>query len=106
MIIDLQKFIAEERPYWNELESELDRLEKRPELKLSLSRLERFHYLYQRTSGSLAKIKTFASEPNTRAFLGDKFLQIDDHRYAGSKVQGSPFKALGSGVQGSTFKVI
>ena len=69
MIIDLQKFISEERPYWSELESELDRLEKRPELKLNLSGLERFHYLYQRTSGDLAKIKTFASEPNTRAFL-------------------------------------
>jgi len=69
MIIDLQKFISEERPYWSELESVLDRLEKRPELKLSLSRLERFHYLYQRTSGDLVKVKTFASEPNTRAFL-------------------------------------
>jgi len=69
MIIDLQKFISDERPYWSELESVLDRHEKRPELKLSLSRLERFHYLYQRTSGDLAKIKTFASEPNTRAFL-------------------------------------
>ena len=69
MIIDLQKFISDERPYWSELESVLDRLEKRPELKLSLSRLERFHYLYQRTSGDLAKVKTFASEPNTRAFL-------------------------------------
>ena len=69
MIIDLQKFIKEERVYWSELESVLDRLEKRPELKLSLSRVERFHYLYQRTSGDLAKIKTFASEPNTLAFL-------------------------------------
>ena len=69
MIIDLQKFIRQEKPYWSELESVLDKLEKRPELKLSLSSLERFHYLYQRTSGGLAKIKTFASEPNTRAFL-------------------------------------
>ncbi len=69
MIIDLRKFISEERPYWNELESVLNRLEKRPESKLSLSSLQRFHYLYQRTSGDLAKIKTFASEPNTRAFL-------------------------------------
>ena len=57
MIINLQKFISEERSYWSELESVLDRLEKRPELKLSLSSLERFHYLYQRTSGDLAKIK-------------------------------------------------
>ncbi|MEE4264222.1 MAG: stage II sporulation protein M [Desulfobacteraceae bacterium] len=69
MIIDLQKFIKEERPYWKELEAVLDRLAKRPELKLNLDGLERFHYLYQRTSGDLAKIKTFASEPNTRAFL-------------------------------------
>lgn len=69
MIIDLQKFIREERPYWSELEAVLDRLENRPELKLSLSKLERFHYLYQRTSGGLAKINTFASEPNTRIFL-------------------------------------
>ncbi len=69
MIIDLQKFIKDEKPVWNELESVLDKLEKRPELKLSLARLERFHYLYQRTSGDLAKIKTFASEPNTLAFL-------------------------------------
>ncbi len=69
MIIDLQKFISEERPYWNELESVLDRFEKRPEYKLSLPGLQRFHYLYQRTSGDLAKLKTFASESNTRAFL-------------------------------------
>jgi uncharacterized membrane protein SpoIIM required for sporulation len=69
MIIDLQKFIEEERPYWSELESVLDKLEKRPELKLGLTSLERFHYLYQRTSGDLAKIKTFASEPNTLALL-------------------------------------
>ncbi len=91
MIIDLQKFISDERPYWSELESVLDRLEKRPELKLSLSRLERFHYLYQRTSGDLAKVKTFASEPNTRVFLeslvGRAFGEIHEtrkrpHRFA------------------------
>jgi uncharacterized membrane protein SpoIIM required for sporulation len=84
MIIDLQKFIKEERFYWSELESVLDRLEKRPELKLSLSKLERFHYLYQRTSGDLAKIKTFASEPNTLAFLeslvGRAFGEIHETR--------------------------
>jgi uncharacterized membrane protein SpoIIM required for sporulation len=69
MIIDLHKFIRDERPYWNELESVLDRVEKRPEYRLNFSALQRFHYLYQRTSGDLAKIKTFASEPNTRVFL-------------------------------------
>ena len=69
MIIDLQKFIIEEKPLWNELQAVLDKLEKRPELKLSLSRLKRFHYLYQRASGDLAKIKTFSAEPSTRLYL-------------------------------------
>ena len=69
MIIDLQKFITEERPFWSELEAVLEKLEKRPGLRLSLSRLERFHYLYQRASGDLAKIKTFSAEPNTRVYL-------------------------------------
>jgi uncharacterized membrane protein SpoIIM required for sporulation len=69
MIIDLQKFIAEERPHWSELEAILDRLEKRVELKLTLSQLERFHYLYQRASADLAKIKTYSAEPNTRVYL-------------------------------------
>jgi uncharacterized membrane protein SpoIIM required for sporulation len=69
MIIDLQKFLAEERPFWSELEGVLDRVEKRPELKLTLAQLQRFHYLYQRASADLARIKTFSAEPNTRAYL-------------------------------------
>jgi len=69
MIIDLHKFIAEERPYWRELEQVLDKVEKRPELRMSLSQLERFHYLYQRASADLAKFKTFSAEPNTRVYL-------------------------------------
>lgn len=69
MIIDLQKFIAEERIYWRELEQVLGNVEKRPELKLSLSQLQRFHYLYQRASADLAKFKTFAAEPNIRGYL-------------------------------------
>jgi uncharacterized membrane protein SpoIIM required for sporulation len=69
MIIDLPKFIAEERPYWSELEKELDQLETKPESKLTLRQLERFYYLYQRASADLAKIATFSAEPNTRLYL-------------------------------------
>lgn len=69
MIIDLQKFLAEERPFWSELQEILDRVEKRSELKLTLAQLERFHYLYQRASADLGRIKTFSAEPNTRAYL-------------------------------------
>jgi uncharacterized membrane protein SpoIIM required for sporulation len=69
MIIDLQKFIVEGRPFWSELERMLNKLEKRPELRLTLSQLKRFHYLYQRASADLAKIKTFSAEPSARAYL-------------------------------------
>ena len=69
MLIDLQKFIVEERPFWSELEGVLDKLERRPELRLTLVQVERFHYLYQRASADLAKIKTFSAEPITRTYL-------------------------------------
>ncbi len=84
MIINLQKFITEERPYWSELERVLDRLEAKPEAKLTLRHLERFHYLYQRASADLAKIATFSAEPNTRLYLealvGRAFGEIHETR--------------------------
>ena len=69
MIIDLQKFIANERPFWVELERcstgwRLSRNQSFP-----LDRLQRFHQLYERTAADLAKITTFSSEPETRRFL-------------------------------------
>ena len=69
MIIDLQKFIANGRPHWAELEKMLDRLESEPNERLSLERAQRFHRLYERTAADLAKITTFSSEPETRRFL-------------------------------------
>jgi uncharacterized membrane protein SpoIIM required for sporulation len=84
MIIDLQKFISEERSYWSELERELGRLEAKPETRLSLRQLERVHYLYQRASADLAKIATFSAEPNTRLYLeslvGRAFGEIHETR--------------------------
>ncbi|MEJ2731218.1 MAG: stage II sporulation protein M [Deltaproteobacteria bacterium] len=84
MIIDLQKFITEERPFWSELEAILDRLEKKPEVRLAVGQLERFHYLYQRASADLAKISTFSAEPNTRLYLeslvGRAFGEIHETR--------------------------
>ena len=84
MIIDLQKFISEERPYWSELEAVLDRLENAPDFRLTLRPLERFHYLHQRASADLAKISTFSAEPNTRLYLetlvGRAFGEIHETR--------------------------
>jgi uncharacterized membrane protein SpoIIM required for sporulation len=69
MIIDLQKFVASERPFWSELESQLDKLETNPQYQMPLEQLRHFHYLYERTSADLARIMTFSSEPDTRRYL-------------------------------------
>ena len=69
MILDLKKFIKEEQPYWDELAGILDKLEKGTGGRLDLTRLKRFHYLYQRTSADLGKLATFSSEPNMRVYL-------------------------------------
>lgn len=69
MIIDLQRFVSGERPYWTELESMLAKMESDPERQMPLDRLRHFHYLYERTSADLAKIMTFSSEPEIRRYL-------------------------------------
>jgi uncharacterized membrane protein SpoIIM required for sporulation len=69
MIIDLAKFIAAEQPCWNELESFLKTLEDDPHRALPLAPSRRFHYLYERTAADLAKLNTFANEPETRRYL-------------------------------------
>src|ERR1041385_5273243 len=69
MIIDLQKFVASERPCWAELESTLNRLESDPSYVMPLPQLRHFHYLYERTAADLARIITFSSEPETRRYL-------------------------------------
>ncbi len=69
MIIDLAKFIADERPFWNELEHALDALENRPDQRFEIGDARRFHYLYQRASADLARLTTFATEPQLRRYL-------------------------------------
>jgi uncharacterized membrane protein SpoIIM required for sporulation len=69
MIINLQRFIAEERKYWTELESILDIRDRDPLRKMDLSEIKRFHYLYQRASSSLAKVAGFSSETDIRRYL-------------------------------------
>ncbi len=69
MIIDLKKFILDEKYYWSELDQLLDTLENDPDRRVALEQIKRFHYLYQRTSTDLGKIMTFSSEPEIRRYL-------------------------------------
>ncbi len=69
MIIDLERFLREERPYWNELEQTLNRLEADVAYRLDLQQAQRLHYLYERCATDLSKLSTFASEPELRRYL-------------------------------------
>ncbi len=69
MIIDLERFVAQEQPYWDELQSMLNRMEQEAGAPLGLEDIKRFDYLYQRTASDLARISTFSAEPTTRRFL-------------------------------------
>ncbi|MGD9187814.1 MAG: stage II sporulation protein M [Desulfobacteraceae bacterium] len=62
MIIDLKKFVRSERPYWNELGDILSRFEQDPHRRMDFDEIKRLHYLYQRASADLAKLKTFSIE--------------------------------------------
>ena len=69
MIIDLPKFVSAERPFWNELDRFLKKLEDDPHRAVPLEQARRFHYLYERAAADLAKFNTFANEPETRRYL-------------------------------------
>lgn len=69
MLIDLDKFIVEERPYWDELDRLLSRLEDDMGASANLEGVKRLYYLYQRCASDLAKVNTFAAEPALRQYL-------------------------------------
>lgn len=69
MLIDLKKFIREERPLWGQLETALNRLQQDATWKMTQKEARHFHYLYRRASSDLSKIATFASEPRLHTYL-------------------------------------
>lgn len=69
MIIDLPRFIETERPSWTELERMLDRMQSTHIHTPTLDEAKRFHFLYQKVSADLARIATFASEPELRRYM-------------------------------------
>jgi len=69
VIIDLDRFLQEERPFWNELESLLVRIENDPGRPLDRGQIARFHYLYERAAAGLARVASFASEPDLHRYL-------------------------------------
>ena len=69
MIIDIDKFVRDERPYWDALETMLRKLEDRVEARLYFDDAKQFHYLYRRAASDLARVKTFAAEQELAKYL-------------------------------------
>ncbi|MBY0506043.1 MAG: stage II sporulation protein M [Bryobacteraceae bacterium] len=69
MIVDLERFVNRERPYWQELERVLTRLDDDPERVLALDEALRLHYLYQRGGAGLTKLNALPGETALRGYL-------------------------------------
>lgn len=69
MIIDLQRFVEQNRPCWTELEQALNRLEAEPDTRMSLESLQHLHLLYEQATADLARLSTFSAEPEIRRYL-------------------------------------
>lgn len=69
MILDLNKFIQNGRSTWSELETFLEMLEADPFHSLDLESIERFHYLYHRTSADLARLADLSARQDIRIYL-------------------------------------
>lgn len=69
MIINLVKFIEIEKPFWEELESKVDNIERFPDTKESLSEIKRIYYLYKRCCADLLKIRSSANDPSMESYL-------------------------------------
>jgi len=69
VIVDFKRFVESERPYWEELEGLLDKMERDLAFKMDLATARRLHYLYQRASADLARFESFPSAPRARENL-------------------------------------
>jgi len=69
VIVNLEKFIAEERPRWERLDAMLRTLAEDPWGKLPLAQARELELLYQRAAADLARLSTYAAEPEARRYL-------------------------------------
>jgi uncharacterized membrane protein SpoIIM required for sporulation len=94
MILDLERFVREGRPLWDELDASLRRLEEDAAAGMTLDEAKRFHFLYQKTSSDLARVMTFAAEPAIREHLqslvGRAYGEV--HRQRVGAVRWSPWR--------------
>jgi uncharacterized membrane protein SpoIIM required for sporulation len=69
VIVNLEKFVADERPRWERLAAILDGLAADPWRDLTLAEVRELEHLYQRAAADLARLASYAAEPEARRYL-------------------------------------
>jgi uncharacterized membrane protein SpoIIM required for sporulation len=84
MILDLKKFVTQEKPGWDELERMLDEVDADLGKRWSLGEIRRYHYLHGRLVHSLARLSTFAAQGELRDALSSLVARSHAHIHQGS----------------------
>jgi uncharacterized membrane protein SpoIIM required for sporulation len=69
VILEMEKFVNNQRGVWRELETTLGKLERDPGAVLDFEQVKRLHFLYQVTSADLAKLQGLAGESELKSYL-------------------------------------
>jgi uncharacterized membrane protein SpoIIM required for sporulation len=69
VILDLERFQAQARPHWRDLESLLAALESRPDRRLNPAEAEQLQELYAQTAADLNRVTHGALAPELREYL-------------------------------------
>ncbi len=69
MIVDLHRFVAGGRPFWEELDDRVGVLEADPYHQMKIEDARRLHYLYQRILTDLVKLTSLCAEPELLRYL-------------------------------------
>lgn len=90
MIVDLERFIAKERPSWERLDALLRALADDP-WRLPLENARELERLYQRAAADLARLTTFAAEPEARRYL-ENLVARGHAEIHGARAEGGRFR--------------
>lgn len=93
MIVNLERFIAEERPRWERLDAMLRRLAEDPWRELPLDEARELELLYQRAAADLARLSSYAAEPEARSYL-EQLVARGHAEIHGARGEGGRFRPL------------
>lgn len=91
MIVNLDRFLREERPHWDRLDACLRRMSDDPWRALSVEEARELERLYQRAAADLARLNTFAVAPEARDYL-ESLVSRGYAEIHGARAEGERFK--------------